>query len=108
MIQVGPDGSYKSDAESAGQPAVQAPTQGVVADIPQAPEAPRYLLVLKDRTIYTIVAYWVDGDTLHYFTDGKTHNQISLSLIDGPQTERLNREMGIDFSLPAEAKPSAK
>jgi len=47
------------------------------------------------------VAYWVDGETLHYFTTGNTHNQASLSLIDRELTERLNRELGIDFKLPA-------
>jgi len=42
----------------------------------------------------------VDGDTLHYFTSGSTHNQVSLSLIDRDLTERLNREAGTDLRLP--------
>ena len=46
------------------------------------------------------MAYWADGDTLHYFTTGNIHNQASMSLIDRELTERLNREMGIDFTLP--------
>src|SRR5215510_6263301 len=29
-----------------------------------------YLIALKDHTVYSAVAYWVDGDTLHYFTTG--------------------------------------
>ena len=53
-----------------------------------------------DRTIYAAVAYWVEGDTLHYFTSGNTHNQASLSMIDKPLTDRLNKELGVDMKLP--------
>ena len=41
------------------------------------------------------------GDTLHYFTSSNIHNQVSISLIDRQLTERLNKELGIDFKLPA-------
>jgi len=60
-----------------------------------------YLIAFKDHTIYTAVAYWVEGDTLHYFTSGNTHNQVSLELVDRALTERLNRESGVDMRLPA-------
>lgn len=59
-----------------------------------------YLIAFKDHTIYSAVAYWVDGETLHYFTTGNTHNQASISLIDRDLTQRLNKESGIDFHLP--------
>ena len=65
-----------------------------------AADSTRYLLAFKDHNIYSAVAYWADGDTLHYFTTGNIHNQASMSLIDRPLTERLNRELGIDFTLP--------
>jgi hypothetical protein len=48
--------------------------------------------------------YWVDGDTLHYLTAGNVHNQVSLSLVDRPFTERLNKEAGVEVNLPAPAK----
>jgi hypothetical protein len=64
------------------------------------PEAPHFLIAFKDHTIYSAIAYWVDGDTLHYFTSGNTHNQVSLSLVDRDLTERLNRESGTDLRLP--------
>jgi len=67
---------------------------------PASSETQQYLIAFKDHTIYSAVAFWVDGDTLHYFTSGNTHNQVSLSLIDKPLTERLNRESGIDMHLP--------
>lgn len=65
-----------------------------------ASEAPHFLLAFKDHTIYSAIAYWVDGDTLHYFTSGNTHNQASLSLIDRDMTERLNKDTGVEVKLP--------
>ncbi len=71
---------------------------------PQAPQdeaqTDRYLIALKDHTIYSVVAYWVDGDTLHYFTGGNVHNQVSMSLVDRPLTTRLNKELGATVNLP--------
>ena len=64
-------------------------------------EAPHYLIAFKDHTIYSAVAYWVDGDTLHYFTNGSTHNQVSVSLIDRELTARLNQDSGVEVKLPA-------
>jgi hypothetical protein len=64
-------------------------------------EPSHYLIAFKDHTVYSAVAYWVDGDTLHYFTPGNTHNQVSLSLVDRGLTERLNKESGLDMKLPS-------
>jgi hypothetical protein len=63
-------------------------------------EPSQYLIAFKDHTIYAAIAYWVDGGTLHYFTSGNTHNQVSLTLVDRELTERLNRESGLDLRLP--------
>jgi hypothetical protein len=65
-----------------------------------AAEQVHFLLAFKDHSIYSAVAYWVDGDTVHYFTSGNTHNQASVSLIDRELTERLNRESGHEVKLP--------
>jgi hypothetical protein len=62
--------------------------------------ADHYLLAFKDHSVYTAVAYWFDGDTLHYFTTGSTHNQASVSLLDRELTMRLNKELGIEFHMP--------
>jgi hypothetical protein len=59
-----------------------------------------YLIALKDHTIYSAVAYWVEGDTLHYFTSSSSHNQASLSLVDRELTGRLNVEKGTAIRLP--------
>ena len=65
-----------------------------------SPEASYYLIAFKDHTIYSAVAYYVEGDTLHYFTEGNVHNQVSISLVDRSLTEQLNRERNVDVRLP--------
>jgi hypothetical protein len=83
------------------QAAYQAPPTQPAQQPVSTLEPSHYLIAFKDHTIYSAVAYWVDGDTLHYFTNGNTHNQVSLALVDRPLTERLNRESGIQIKLPA-------
>ena len=63
-------------------------------------EPAHYYIALKDHHIYLAVAYWLDGNTLHYFLPGNTHNQVSLSLVDRDLTVRLNRESGTEVRLP--------
>jgi hypothetical protein len=59
-----------------------------------------YLIQYKDHTIYSALAYWVEGDTLHYVTTQNTHNQASLSLIDLDKTYKLNEDRSVPFSIP--------
>jgi hypothetical protein len=82
----------------------QAPVEQPAETATPTLEPPRYLLAFLDHTVYSAVAYWVEGDTLHYFTSGNTHNQVSLSLVDRVLTERLNRESGVTLRLPAPSK----
>jgi hypothetical protein len=63
-------------------------------------EPQHYYIALKDHHVYLAVAYWVEGDTLHYFLPGNTHNQVSLSLVDYDLTQRLNRESDTEVRLP--------
>ena len=101
MIEVGPDGQYTTTAPHQTSTVYQPEQRPETLEEPAKPaDPPHYLLAFKDHSVYSAVAYWVDGDTLHYFTAGNVHNQASMSLIDRPLTERLNRELGIDFTLP--------
>lgn len=59
-----------------------------------------YLIAFKDHTIYSAVAYYTEGDTLHYFTSGNVHNQASLALVDRALTEQLNRDRNVEVRLP--------
>ena len=79
---------------------------GAPTEVPQQrqqeqTEATHYLLAFKDHSIYSAVAYWVEGDTLHYFTTGNTHNQVSISMIDRDLTKKLNENSGLEVKLPA-------
>jgi hypothetical protein len=92
---IGPDNPYANDRPS---PRIyEAPARPAVEE-PVEPE--HYLLAFKDHSIYSAVAYWIDGDTLHYFTSGNTHNQASVALVDRELTERLNKESGHEVKLP--------
>jgi hypothetical protein len=55
---------------------------------------------LKDSSVYSAVAYWVEGETLHYITTQGKHNQVSLSLVDRNLSEMLNRGRKVEFRLP--------
>ncbi|SPF55275.1 conserved exported hypothetical protein [Candidatus Sulfopaludibacter sp. SbA4] len=81
---------------------VQGPVQSQMSEPPDssANEPAHYLIAFKDHTIYSAVAYWIDGDTLHYFTNGNTHNQVSVALIDRELTARLNKDSGVEIKLP--------
>lgn len=82
----------------------QSMRQQQVEESASTPEATHYLIAFQDHSIYSAVAYWVQGDTLHYFTNGNTHNQASISLIDRELTARLNRESGVEVKLPPVSK----
>jgi hypothetical protein len=75
-------------------------SQGNDNPAPVAEESPTFLIAFKDHTIYAALAYWVEGDTLHYVTNQNTHNQVSLDLVDRELSDRLNRERQVDFRLP--------
>jgi hypothetical protein len=68
---------------------------------PVQAEAPPsyYLIAFKDNTIYSALAYWMEGDTLHYVTSGNVRNQVSLDLVDAEMTERLNRDRNVSVKL---------
>jgi len=74
------------------------PQSGGVESAPA--DSTYYLIAFKDHTIYSAIAYYVEGDTLHYFTAGNVHNQASISLVDRALTEQLNRERNVDVRLP--------
>ncbi len=66
---------------------------------PIGPTQNYYLIAYKDHTIYSALAYWVEGETLHYVTTQNTHNQASLALLDLEQTTKLNADRSVPFSI---------
>jgi len=75
------------------------PPQRDAAGQGEDPKPTIYLIAFKNQSIYPALAYWIEGDTLHYITPQGSHNRASLELIDREFSERLNRERNVDFSL---------
>jgi len=63
-------------------------------------EEPLYLIASHDGTIRAVLAYWIDGATVHYVTMEHEQKQTPLSSIDRMLSERLNRERNVTFRLP--------
>ena len=66
-----------------------------------------FLIAMKDGTIYPVVAYWVEGDTLNYMTTQGVRNRVSLELVNRDFSRQLNKERDVDFGLP-DPPPAAK
>lgn len=83
-------------------PAFPEPPAPVVRQPPaeQKYETPLFLIAFKDGTIRAVLAYWVDGTTLHYVTMDHEQKQVPLSSVDHDLSERFNRERNVTFRLP--------
>lgn len=66
----------------------------------QSSEPPLYLLAFSDGVIRAVLAYWVDGATLHYVSMEHEQKQAPLSSVDRMLSERLNHERNVTFQLP--------
>jgi hypothetical protein len=80
-------------------PSAPLPAAGASAGDPIGPAQNYYLIAYKDHSVYSVLAYWVEGDTLHYVTTQNTHNQASLNLIDMDLTKTLNQARGVPFAI---------
>jgi hypothetical protein len=63
-------------------------------------ETPLFLIAFKDGAIRAVLAYWVDGATLHYVSMDHEQKQAPLSSVDRDLSERFNRERNVTFRLP--------
>lgn len=86
--------SYQAPVPSHPEPVRSAPARNDNDDSPTV-----YLIALKDGTVYSAYAYWLEGDTLHYITTKHSHNKASLTLVDEPLSLQLNRERSVEFKL---------
>jgi hypothetical protein len=90
---------YGDDTSSDGVRIYDAPGREP-ADSSAQDEVDYFLIAFKDHSIYSAFAYWVEGETLHYVTAQRVHNQASLSLVDRELTAKLNRNHTIQVMLP--------
>lgn len=63
-----------------------------------------YLIAMSDHTIYPSVSYSIVENTLDYTTPQGVTNRVSLDLVDRAFTAQLNRERGLDVTIPAPTK----
>jgi len=85
--------------DSSGVHVYEAPSRNPAENL-QDEGTDYYLIAFKDHSIYSAFAYWVEGDTLHYVTPQRVHNQASVTLVDRELTEKLNRERNLQVKLP--------
>jgi len=90
------EGSPPDPAAASSSHFYQAPSNSDAAPS----DATYYLIAFKDHSVYSAVAYYTEGDTLHYFTSGNVHNQVSISLVDRALTQQLNRDRNVEVRLP--------
>jgi hypothetical protein len=64
------------------------------------PEQISFRLALRDGTVESGVAYWVEGESFHYITTEGRHKEVPLGSVDREASERLNRNGQIEFRLP--------
>lgn len=84
------------------QKAIQSakPTTMEQSQLPPQPPSPLFLIALKDKTINTATAYWVDGAMLNYVTLQGVHIIVRLDLVDRALSRDLNRQRNVEFRLP--------
>jgi hypothetical protein len=90
---------------AAPPPAYAPPPEPAVRQYPPAAqeqkyETPLFLLAFKDGNIKAVLAYWVDGATLHYVSMDHEQKQGPLTSVDRDLSERFNRERNVTFRLP--------
>jgi len=67
----------------------------------KASKAPSVTLIaFKDGSLVQAVAYWYEGDTLHYVKPDHKVEKAALAIVDKESSERFNRERGLSFKLP--------
>jgi hypothetical protein len=59
-----------------------------------------FLIAMNDHTILPVIAYWVEGSTLHYVTLQSVPNQVSLDKVDRDFSRKLNADRHVPFALP--------
>ena len=96
IISQMPAGQHVNDGEQSASPERACPALSARED-----ELDRFqvFIALKDSKVYTALAYWVQGETLHYITPDGIHNQVSLELVDRRISARLNAGRLVELML---------
>lgn len=98
----------EQEAPSAASPNVQHLDQKTsVAQNLSVPAPPRddqptiVLIAMKDHTIYPVIAYWVEKDSLNYVTVDTVVKHVPLDQVDRDLSRTLNDQRNVEFKLPS-------
>jgi hypothetical protein len=67
---------------------------------PSTGKGTAFTIALKDGSMRSAVAFWVQQGKLHYIDSHDRQQVLSADLIDRDATERLNREKNLPMQLP--------
>ena len=59
-----------------------------------------YLIAFTDHSIQAATAYKVEGDQLYWQDRENKEHHTSLSRIDVPFSQQINRDRNVDFQIP--------
>jgi len=83
------------------------PVRPMIRDYPENAPSSRatgeptvYLIAFQDGSIQAALAYWVDGNTLHYVSTRRVQREAPLESVDRALSQRLNRERRLELHLP--------
>ena len=60
-----------------------------------------FLIAMKDHTIFPVIAYWVDKDSLKYVTVETVVKSVPLDQVDRDMSQQLNDQRHVEFKLPS-------
>jgi len=58
------------------------------------------LIAFTDHTIQAATAYKVEGDQLYWQDRDNKEHHVSLSKVDVPFSQQINRDRNVDFQIP--------
>jgi hypothetical protein len=104
-VPLPPPGAVQTPPSAAGAPNVQQLNQSGAQPLGGAPlrddQPTIFLIAMKDHTIYPVIAYWVDGDTLNYVTVETVVKRVPLDQVDRDLSRQLNDQRNVEFKLPS-------
>src|SRR6185295_9315897 len=81
-----------SPRPAAPKPPAAKPSEAVVAERMEAATKPTLtLLTFKDSTVVAAIAYWQQGDQLHFVTNNYAKRVVPVATLDKEATEQINR-----------------
>ncbi len=90
VVQQPPTPVYVNPPVVYSAPAPQPQT----AAVPPSP-----MLVFKDRSVYSVLDYWVSGDQLIFLPSRGTQKSVPLDSLDLDMTRKVNEACNIPFEL---------